>query len=104
MFTSPSPRHCSCRVPCFTAAPTGGGRAQARLQQGNGDALLWIRRHFHIGPITGAAGWFFGATLEAVLTDIKKIEETLLVAILLAGVGIWLWHRRRTTTNIDRAD
>lgn len=233
---------------CFTTALTGGGRAQAKLRHGNGDALLWIRRHFHIGPVTGAApdnrmisalvasygyfavfigtllegetiliaagyaahrglldwplvvvvamaggtlgdqlafllgrwrgealfarfpalaqrkekvfrllarydvlfilslrfiyglriagpailgssrmsmgrfalfnvigaalwaviiagvGWFFGAALEAILTDIKKIEEVLLLAILVAGVGIWLWHRRRATANIDRVD
>ena len=50
------------------------------------------------------------ATLEELqarltrLDDIKKIEEVLLLAILVAGVGIWLWHRRRATANIDRVD
>ena len=60
-------------------------------------AILWA-------VIIAGAGWFFGAALEAVLTDIKKIEEALLLAILVAGVGIWLWHRRRATAKIDRAD
>ncbi|WP_323034196.1 DedA family protein [Pararhodobacter sp.] len=60
-------------------------------------AALWA-------VIIAGAGWFFGAALEAVLTDIKKIEEALLLAILVAGVGIWLWHRRRATAKVDRAD
>lgn len=58
-------------------------------------AALWA-------VIIAGVGWFFGAALEAILTDVKKIEEAVLFAILLAGVGIWLWHRRRATPNIDR--
>lgn len=60
-------------------------------------AALWA-------VIIAGAGWFFGAALEAILTDIKKIEEAVLVAILVAGVGFWLWHRRRATANFNRAE
>lgn len=51
-------------------------------------AALWA-------VIVAGAGWFFGAALEAILTDIKKIEEAVLVVILLAGACFWLWRRRK---------
>ena len=51
-------------------------------------AALWA-------VVIAGAGWFFGAALESLLTDIKKIEEAVLVGILVAGAGFWLWRRRK---------
>ena len=41
------------------------------------------------------AGYYFGALLEILIKDIKHIEETIMIGILLAGGGIWLWRRTR---------
>ncbi len=40
------------------------------------------------------AGYTFGSTLEVMLANTHRIEEAILVAILIAGVGVWLWRRR----------
>lgn len=50
-------------------------------------AILWAL-------VIAGVGYAFGATVEALLTDIKKIEEALLVLILLGGGGVWMWRRR----------
>ena len=44
--------------------------------------------------ITGA-GYAFGTALAAMLDDLKRVEEAVLVLILLLGGGLWLWRRRR---------
>lgn len=44
--------------------------------------------------VIAGVGFAFGATMEALLTDIKKIEEALLILILLVGGGFWLWRRK----------
>jgi len=38
-------------------------------------------------------GYLFGATLEALMSDVKQIEETVLLAILLVGSLFWCLHR-----------
>jgi membrane protein DedA with SNARE-associated domain len=41
----------------------------------------------------GGAGYLFGQALELFLEDIKKIQETLLVIILIVGLLVWAWRR-----------
>ena len=41
------------------------------------------------------AGYYFGALLELLLSDIKHIEETILLGILLSGAVVWLWRRSK---------
>ena len=41
----------------------------------------------------GAAGYLFGNALALFFHDFKKVEQTLLVAILLAGFIVWGWRR-----------
>lgn len=57
-------------------------------------AMLWA------GIIT-AAGYFMGTVLEAVMGDLKHIEETLLITILVGGVCIWLWRQFHTHAPVD---
>ncbi|MFA6971294.1 MAG: hypothetical protein WC208_07840 [Gallionella sp.] len=40
----------------------------------------------------GVAGFLFGQTMALFLADFKKLEETLLIAILFAGFGVWAWR------------
>jgi membrane protein DedA with SNARE-associated domain len=40
-------------------------------------------------------GYYFGALLELLLNDIKHIEESILLGILLTGGVIWLWQRTK---------
>ena len=51
-------------------------------------AIIWA-------VAVASAGYYFGALLELLLDDIKRIEEALLSLILLGGFAIWLWRRRR---------
>lgn len=44
------------------------------------------------GAIT-AAGYFFGAAVERLLGRAAHVEKYALIAIVVAGVGFWLWHR-----------
>jgi membrane protein DedA with SNARE-associated domain len=39
------------------------------------------------------AGYYFGATLELILVDIRHFDEVILLAIPVAGSGFWLWRR-----------
>lgn len=41
----------------------------------------------------GGAGYLFGQAMELFLADFKKLEETLLIAILFAGLCVWGWRR-----------
>lgn len=43
----------------------------------------------------GSAGYFFGNALTLFFHDFKKVEQTLLIAILLAGLIIWVVRRYR---------
>ncbi len=45
--------------------------------------------------LIAGAGYTFGSALEAMLTNAHKVEEAILVAILVAGAGVWLWRQRR---------
>ena len=49
-------------------------------------AVIWA-------TLIAGAGYLFGSALEAMLSDMHKIEEALLVAILVAGFAIWLWRQ-----------
>lgn len=51
-------------------------------------ALVWA-------AAVASAGYYFGMALEVWLGDLKQFEETVLVIILAAGAGIWLWRRMR---------
>jgi membrane protein DedA with SNARE-associated domain len=51
-------------------------------------AFIWA-------TLIAGAGYLFGSALEAMLTDMHKIEEALLVAILAIGFGVWLWRQRQ---------
>ena len=43
----------------------------------------------------GGAGYLFGNALELVISDLKHYEEVALGFIAVAGVVMWLLHRRR---------
>lgn len=43
--------------------------------------------------VIGAAGYLFGQALELLLDDFKKLEEMLLIMIVLGGIVIWGWRR-----------
>jgi membrane protein DedA with SNARE-associated domain len=42
----------------------------------------------------GGAGYYFGAALAAVLVDLKRFEQTVLIGMLGAGALFWLWRWR----------
>lgn len=50
-------------------------------------AALWA-------PLVTGAGYFFGMALTALLGDLKRIEEAVLIGLLAAGFAVWLWRRR----------
>ena len=52
-------------------------------------AVLWTV------AITGL-GYFFGATLNLLIADMKRFETSILTAIVVIGVGLMIWHKRRT--------
>jgi len=47
--------------------------------------------------LIGSGGYFFGAALESLFGDIRHYEEYIMGGVLLAGLIIWLIHRRRRT-------
>ena len=51
-------------------------------------AALWA-------VLVAGAGYYFGVALQALFTDIKRIEEIILIAILAVGFFVWLWRRKR---------
>ena len=53
-------------------------------------AALWAL------AITGA-GYAFGLAINALLADLKRIEEIVLVTILALGVLFWLWRKAHST-------
>jgi len=50
-------------------------------------AALWA-------TVVGGAGYYFGAALAAVLNDLRRFEEAILIGIVVAGVifGLWRWR------------
>lgn len=42
------------------------------------------------------AGYFLGGMMERLLGDLHKIKKYIAIALLLIGVGLWLFHRFRT--------
>lgn len=42
--------------------------------------------------ITGA-GYAFGIAVSSLIADLKRIEESVLVVILMMGIVLWLWRR-----------
>ena len=56
-------------------------------------ALLNMIGAFVWAIVIALAGYYFGALLELLLKDIKQIEESVLVGILLLGGVLWLWRR-----------
>lgn len=49
-------------------------------------ALLW-------SVSVALAGYYFGAVLELAPLDLKHFDEAILLAILVAGGGFWLWRQ-----------
>ncbi|WP_173061158.1 DedA family protein [Sulfurimicrobium lacus] len=58
-------------------------------------ATLWA-------VVVSGAGYLFGFAINAVVPELKRIEEFILVGILVLGVVVWLWRRVRPPTR-DRA-
>lgn len=57
-------------------------------------AVLWAF------VVTGA-GYYFGAILETLITDVKRIEHWILLGMLAGGLLVGLWLHRRAT-RLDR--
>lgn len=51
-------------------------------------AALWA-------VLVAGAGYYFGVALQTLFTDIKRIEEIILITILVGGFLVWLWRRKR---------
>lgn len=45
--------------------------------------------------VVSGAGYLFGLAITALITDIKRIEKAVLIAILLGGGLVWLWRKAR---------
>lgn len=54
--------------------------------------------------VISAAGYFFGRAVESVLGRAAHIEKWGLVILVVAGVGIWLYHRWRERTREEMDD
>lgn len=52
-------------------------------------AALWA-------TVVSGAGYLFGLMINALITDLKRIEEVVLIAILLGGGLVWLWRKARS--------
>lgn len=51
-------------------------------------AALWA-------AVVAGAGYAFGYAIETWLADLKRIEEFILIGILVAGLALWVWRRAR---------
>lgn len=52
-------------------------------------AALWA-------VLVSGAGYVFGVAIHALIADLKRIEEIVLIGILALGVALWLRRRFRT--------
>lgn len=52
-------------------------------------ALIW-------SIAVAGGGYLFGHALELVLKDIKHYQMAIIIALLVIGIGIWLFHRYRS--------
>ncbi|BAN34712.1 hypothetical protein SCD_n00871 [Sulfuricella denitrificans skB26] len=46
--------------------------------------------------VVSGAGYLFGQAINALITDLKHIEEAVLIAILLGGGLVWFWRKARS--------
>ena len=54
-------------------------------------AVLWA-------SIVLGAGYSFGLAVEAMLADVKRYEEIVLIGILIVGLLYWIWRRTLTSS------
>lgn len=54
-------------------------------------ATLWA-------VLISGAGYAFGLAINSLITDLKRIEETVLIAMLALGIALWLWRGSRALT------
>lgn len=52
--------------------------------------------------LVSGAGYFFGYAMNALVANLKHIEQALLIGILLAGGVVWLWRRWRAGSGAKR--
>jgi membrane protein DedA with SNARE-associated domain len=52
-------------------------------------AALWA-------TVVAGAGYLFGSAVNALITDLVRVEEVLFIAILSGGAAFWLWRRLRS--------
>ena len=43
-------------------------------------------------PLIAGLGYLFGNMLEAVLSDVKRIELFVFIGVIVVGCGLFLWH------------
>jgi len=53
-------------------------------------AVLWA-------TLIAGLGWVFGEAIQRVLGELHHIEMWLFAALIVIGIGLWLYHRRRTS-------
>ena len=46
-------------------------------------------------PLFAGLGWGFGAAIERLLGRIRHVEHWLFIALIAAGIALWLFHRLR---------
>lgn len=56
-------------------------------------ALIWA-------PLVAGAGYLAGDVLQRLLGNLERIEHWIFIALLLAGIGLWLFARQRARRTI----
>lgn len=56
------------------------------------------------GIIIGAAGYYFGRAVEEILGKAAHIERWGLLILIVAGLSIWLYHRRKERQESEEDD
>lgn len=54
--------------------------------------------------VIGNLGYMFGASLEALIGQIKHYEKLVVPLIILIGLGCWLTRRARSRRQLEKAD